>query len=435
MNHKLLHNFRLLHKWLIQTSYPRVKFNFFSSDRQHIKTMNLKPMNWHHKFFKRLFPFLFLISFVTVLLTNTFTPVNAQIPRQEIRGVWITNNDLNIFKDRAKVNDAVTKLRRLNFNTIYPVVWNSGYVMYPSNIAKRLDIQPFVFRGSDGHDILADVINQAHRQNLLVVPWFEFGFMTPQTSELALNKPEWLTKKRDGSETSVSAAGEVAWLNPFHPEVQQFITNLLVELASNYDIDGIQFDDHTSLPHEFGYDQYTVDLYRQEMKKDPPGDSQDPEWVKWRADKITDFMVRLNQRIKQIKPKAIFSVSPNYYDFAYKLQLQDWLSWVRANIVDELIVQVYRNNLESFTAKLIRPEMQEVQQRIPTGVGIMAGLRTSPVSMQQIKSQVRTAQGRGLGVVFFYYETLWNNASESLQKRLAGFKNLFPYPALRLAAE
>jgi uncharacterized lipoprotein YddW (UPF0748 family) len=65
----------------------------------------------------------------------------------------------------------------------------------------------------------------------------------------------------------------------------------------------------------------------------------------------------------------------------------------------------------------------------------MAGLRTSPVSMQQITNQVRTAQRQGLGVVFFYYETLWNNASESFKDRLAGFKQLFPYPAFRLAAE
>jgi uncharacterized lipoprotein YddW (UPF0748 family) len=423
-------NIMRLHKWLINTSDKWMNFSLFSLVRQNITTMK-----WQQQIFKKLFWLLFLGSFVTVLLTSSFTSVNAQISRQEIRGVWVTNNDLNIFKDRKKVNDAVTKLRKLNFNTIYPVVWNSGYVMYPSNVAKRLDIQPFVFRGSDGHDILADVINQAHRQNLLVVPWFEFGFMTPPTSELALNKPEWLTQKRNGSKTSISAAGEVSWLNPFHPEVQQFITDLLVELANNYNIDGIQFDDHTSLPHEFGYDKYTVALYRQEMKKNPPADANDPEWVKWRADKITDFMVRLNQRIKQIKPKAIFSVSPNYYDFAYKLQLQDWLNWVRLNIVDELIVQVYRSDLNSFASKISRPEMQEVQQTIPTGVGIMAGLRTSPVSMQQITNQVRTAQRRGLGVVFFYYETLWNHSQETLQQRLAGFKNLFPYPALRLAAE
>ncbi|MBD2416811.1 glycoside hydrolase family 10 protein [Anabaena cylindrica FACHB-243] len=407
-----------------------MKMNLFSFGSQ-----RRQRMNWYSKLLKTLFPCLFLISFVAVLWGNSFIAVNAQTPRQEIRGVWITNNDLNVFKERDKVQDAVTKMRKLNFNTIYPVVWNSGYVMYPSNVAKNLDIQPFVFRGSDGHDILADIINKAHRQNLLVIPWFEFGFMAPPTSELALNKPEWFTQKRNGSQTSVSAAGEVSWLNPFHPEVQNFITNLLLELTNNYDIDGIQFDDHMSLPHEFGYDKYTVALYRQETKKNPPTDPQDPEWVSWRANKITDFMVRLNERVKQVKPKAIFSVSPNYYDFAYKFQLQDWLKWVRSNIVDELIVQVYRDNLDQFNAKISRTEIQEVQQIIPTGVGIMAGLRTKPVSMNQIKSQVRAAQQRGLGVVFFYYESLWNNSSESFSQRLKGFQSLFPYPALRLAIE
>ncbi|MBE9219578.1 glycoside hydrolase family 10 protein [Dolichospermum flos-aquae] len=388
---------------------------------------------FQQKLLKPLFRSWFLISLITVFWVNTLTPVNAQVPRQEIRGVWITNNDLNILKDRAKVQEAVSQLRELNFNTVYPVVWNAGYVMYPSQVAKDLEIQPFVFKGLDGHDILADLIDKSHRQKLLVIPWFEFGFMTPDTSELALNKPGWLTQKQDGGTTSVSAAGEVSWLNPFHPEVQQFIIDLLVELTNKYDIDGIQFDDHTSLPHEFGYDKYTVDLYTKETQKSPPKDYKDPEWVNWRANKITEFMVRLNNTVKQIKPKMIFSISPNYYDYAYKFQLQDWLNWARLNIVDELVMQVYRENLDSFTSKLSRPEIEEVKQIIPTGIGIMAGLRTKPVSIQQIQSQVRAVQQRDLGVAFFYYESLWNIAPESLGERLAGFKNLFPYPALRTA--
>jgi uncharacterized lipoprotein YddW (UPF0748 family) len=390
-------------------------------------------LHFHQKLLKPLFRSWLLISLITVFWVNTLTPVNAQVPRQEIRGVWITNNDLNILKDRAKVQEAVTQLRELNFNTVYPVIWNAGYVMYPSQVAKDLEIQPFVFKGLDGHDILADLIDRSHRQKLLVIPWFEFGFMTPDTSELALNKPGWLTQKQDGGTTSVSAAGEVSWLNPFHPEVQQFIIDLLVELTNKYDIDGIQFDDHTSLPYEFGYDKYTVDLYTKETQKSPPKDYKNPEWVNWRANKITEFMVRLNNTVKQIKPKMIFSISPNYYDYAYKFQLQDWLNWARLNIVDELVMQVYRENLDSFTSKLSRPEIEEVKQIIPTGIGIMAGLRTKPVSIQQIQSQVRAVQQRDLGVAFFYYESLWNIAPESLGERLAGFKNLFPYPALRMA--
>jgi uncharacterized lipoprotein YddW (UPF0748 family) len=65
----------------------------------------------------------------------------------------------------------------------------------------------------------------------------------------------------------------------------------------------------------------------------------------------------------------------------------------------------------------------------------MAGLRTKRVSMQQIQTQVRAAQQRDLGVAFFYYESLWNFAPESLQERLSGFQNLFPYPALRTALQ
>ncbi|NMG09792.1 glycoside hydrolase family 10 protein [Brasilonema sp. UFV-L1] len=427
---KFHHKSQRWRAWIANASSKHMKLCLISRNWRQLH----RVQRFRGRELKRLFPFFVLISFVTALLFNSLTPTIAQLPRPEIRGVWMTNNDFDTLKNRAKVQDGMTQLRRLNFNTIYPVVWNSGYVMYPSAVAKRAGIQPFVLRGSDGHDIVADLITQAHRQGLLAIPWFEFGFMAPPTSELALNHPDWLTQKRDGGETSISAAGEVVWLNPFHPKVQQFITELVLEIITQYDVDGIQFDDHMSLPHEFGYDKYTVALYAQETKNSPPTNPQDPAWVKWRADKITAFMVQLNQAVKARKPQAIFSVSPNYYDFAYKFQLQDWLTWVRQNIVDELIVQVYRPNLQNFVATISRPEIQEVQQMIPTGIGVMAGLRNSPVPMQQIHSQVRAARERGLGVTFFYYESLWNSAPEPVTQRQAGFQTLFSAPALRARA-
>jgi uncharacterized lipoprotein YddW (UPF0748 family) len=59
--------------------------------------------------------------------------------------------------------------------------------------------------------------------------------------------------------------------------------------------------------------KFTLALYKQESKKDAPPNSQDPEWVHWRADKITAFVTQLNKAVKQRKPNAIFSVSPNPY--------------------------------------------------------------------------------------------------------------------------
>ena len=174
----------------------------------------------------------------------------------------------------------------------------------PATSLHSRGIQSFTYSGLEGQDILDDVIRQAHQRNLLVIPWFEFGFMTPLSSELARKHPAWLTQQRDGAMTSVSAAGEVAWLNPFHPEVQKFITDLVMEVVENYELDGVQFDDHMSLPSQFGYDTYTSNLYQQETKKTPPANSQDPEWLKWRAAKITAFMEDLKKAVEQEKGQS-----------------------------------------------------------------------------------------------------------------------------------
>ncbi|MBD1925565.1 glycoside hydrolase family 10 protein [Trichocoleus sp. FACHB-90] len=396
---------------------------------------------------------LFLASFIAVLLAGHPISAIAQSPMpepeaieespipeatpqksfQEIRGVWMTNNDTKILRDRPKLQNAVSQLAQLNFNTIYPVVWNSGYTLYESAIAEREGIQSSVSKGLQGQDIIADLIAQGHRQGLLVIPWFEFGFMAPPLSELTSKHPNWITQRRDGSQTWIGAAGEVVWLNPFHPQVQQFITDLVLEVVTKYDADGIQFDDHTSLPNEFGYDRYTLALYKQETKKDAPSNPKDPAWVRWRADKITAFMTQLNKAVKERKPNAIFSVAPNPYVTAYNTYLQDWLTWVRKDIVDELIVQVYRPNLQSFLDQLTRPEIQEVQQKIPTGVGVLTGLRRKPVAMQLIQSKVRAARDRGLGVTFFYYESLWDDAPEPIAERQSNFQSLFYFPASRFA--
>jgi uncharacterized lipoprotein YddW (UPF0748 family) len=343
----------------------------------------------------------------------------------------MTTNDADMLRDRTKLQSTVTQLARMNFNTIYPVVWNSGYALYPSAVAQRTGIQPFLKRGLQGQDVLADLTNQAHRQGLLVLPWFEFGFMTPPTSELALAHPKWLTQQRDGTQTWVGAAGEVVWLNPFRPEVQQFITSLVLEVINQYNVDGIQFDDHTSLPNVFGYDSYTIALYRKETKKDPPSNPNDPGWTRWRANKITEFMMRLHKAIRDQKPNIIISVSPTSYDFAYHAQLQDWLTWVRKDIVDELVVQVYQPDLQSFVEKISRPEIQEAQRKIPTGAGVLTGLRTKPVPIQLIQAKVRSAKERNLGVSFFYYESLWNRSAEPVAERQARFHALFPYSARR----
>ncbi|WP_254990467.1 family 10 glycosylhydrolase [Cyanobium sp. N5-Cardenillas] len=365
-----------------------------------------------------------LLSGVLVSLPPLSAAAKAQEPAQELRGVWLTANDMPVLRDRGRMQAAVNQLAELGFNRLYPVVWNGGFAYYPSRVSEARQLQDFTYRGLQGQDVLAELIRAGRSRGLKVIPWFEFGFMAPPESPLAQRHRSWLTQTQDGGLTSTSAAGRVVWLNPFRPEVQLLITDLVLEVVNDWGADGIQFDDHMSLPREFGYDPFTTALYRKETGKDPPANPEDPAWVKWRADRITAFLDQLTRAVRAARPGALISISPNYYNFAYKLQLQDWRAWVRRGIADELLVQIYRPDLESYLPHLSRPEVQEARQRIPTAIAVMSGQRNRPTPLALMAQKLAANRARGLGVAFFYFESLWSLGPESPQERIAGLAQM-----------
>ena len=215
--------------------------------------------------------------------------------------------------------------------------------------------------------------------------------------------------------------------------MQEFVVDLIAEIVTNYDIDGIQLDDHFGLPVELGYDPYTVQLYRMEHSGgSPPDNPSDPEWIRWRANKITGVMARVFAAVKGRKPHVIMALSPNPQAFAYRNYLQDWFNWERRGFVEELILQVYRNDLRWFIQELKREEVQIAITHIPVAVGILTGLKNRPVETEQIQEQVQAVRSTGLaGVSFFFYETLWNLTPEKPAERQAAFRDMFPLPAAR----
>ncbi|GAA6620297.1 glycoside hydrolase family 10 protein [Scytonema sp. NUACC26] len=379
------------------------------------------------------FGFLVAFSLVTTVMLSvpSFAQNNLRPQTFELRGVWLTNIDSDVLFDRNRLQNALQTLKNLNFNTVYPTIWNWGYTLYPSKVAQKvigrsLDPVP----GLQGRDMLKEVVEGGHKKGLTVIPWFEFGFMAPADSQLAKNRPQWLTSRRDGSKIWKEGTHDRVWLNPFLPQVQQFIQDLIVESVKNYDIDGIQFDDHFGLPSELGYDPYTVALYKKEHNgKAPPANSKDPEWVQWRANKITDYMKRVFTAIKAAKKKCIVSVAPNPQRFSYEFFLADWARWERMGLVEDLVIQVYRNDLNVFVSELEYPEVKTAQSHIPVSIGIITGLKGKYVPVLQIQTQVQKVRERKFaGVSFFFYETLWNMASEQPQQRQLTFKNIFPQP-------
>jgi uncharacterized lipoprotein YddW (UPF0748 family) len=398
---------------------------------------------------------LLIFSLITVLALPTFS-LGKIVDRSEIRGVWMTNIDSNVLFQRQRQQQAIDRLQQLNFNTLYPVVWNWGYTLYPSKVAEKnvgqrvmpnkaielISGKPLpAGEGFTGRDMLREAVTRGHRDKMAVIPWFEFGLMTtaasdPSGSDLAARHPQWLTKRRDGTTAYKEGSHERVWLNPLHPGVQKFIKDLIVEVVRNYDVDGIQLDDHFGYPAEFGYDDLTVSIYKAEHQgQAPPSDPKDVAWTNWRASKVTALLKDLFKEIKKVKPQAIVSVAPNPQEFSKSVFLADWVAWERAGLVEEVLIQVYRNGLDKFTEELQRPEVRRAKSHIPVGIGVLSGIKPRPIKMTQIQTQVQAVRQQGLaGSSFFFYETLWNikPAQESVRDRQAGFKQLFARSVPRL---
>lgn len=407
-----------------------------------------------------------LLGLMTLSLISVLTwPVislgqtgrHSAVNRPEIRGVWMTNIDSNVLFQRQRLRQSIDGLQKLNFNTIYPVVWNWGYTLYPSKVAQKnvgqrvmpnrsielISGKPLPKgEGLTGRDMLKEAVARGHRHKMAVIPWFEFGLMAtapsdPSGSDLAKRHPQWLTKRRDGTTVYKEGKHERVWLNPLHPGVQRFIKDLIVEVVRNYDIDGVQVDDHFGYPFEFGYDDLTVSVYKAEHQgQAPPIDPKDVEWTNWRANKVTALLKDLFKEVKKANPKAIISVSPNPQEFSKSVFLADWVAWERAGLVEEVLIQVYRNSLDKFEGELQQPEVQRAKLHIPVGVGVLAGLKPRPIKMTQIREQVQAVRQQKLaGTSFFFYETLWNikPPTETVIDRQAGFKQLFARSVPRAA--
>jgi uncharacterized lipoprotein YddW (UPF0748 family) len=377
---------------------------------------------------------IFLAVIVSVVFSLQTVTNSYKIPPQpEIRATWLTNIDSDILFSAQGIQTALDRLHRINFNTVYPTVWQGGYSLYPSQVTENLFGEK-IYPDSRlrGRDMLQEVITKGHQLGMTVIPWFEFGFMMPVDSPLVQQHPEWLTQRRDGTTVEIKGEDEVVWLNPFHPEVQQFILDLVTEIVSNYDVDGIQFDDHFGLPVAFGYDDYTTQLYQQDVNLNPPEQARETFWVRWRADQLNQFMGKMFHTIKAVNPDCIVSVSPNPLHFALPAHLQDWFTWEREGYVEELVLQVYRPDLERFVDELKRTEVQLANSHIPVAIGILSGLKNRSTPIEMVEKQVKTVRDRGFdGVSFFFYESLWHWGEKSPIEREKSLYQLFSFPASR----
>ncbi|MDP4117378.1 MAG: family 10 glycosylhydrolase, partial [Bacteroidota bacterium] len=231
-----------------------------------------------------------------------------------VRGAWLTNVDSRVLNSKENIIEAVKTYKSLGLNTIFAVTWNKGFTLYRSKVMKDFTGMS-IYPEFAGRDPLKELIEEAHKNNIKVIAWFEFGFSSSYSLEgglLVKLKPNWSSKNSKGE---LVVKNGFDWINGFNPEVQDFMLSLIMEVVKNYDVDGIQGDDRLpAMPVEAGYDDYTVSLYKQQHNgANPPADMRDSAWIQWRADILNGFMKKIHDEVKSVNKNVIVSMAPSLY--------------------------------------------------------------------------------------------------------------------------
>ncbi len=345
----------------------------------------------HMGFIKRMFT-------ATMLSLLSVSPViggSGLEPIAETRGVWLTTTGIDAIASPADTEQTMRRLREIGINTVYVESWKNGYTQYPSRVLQQTigpDRRPALMpadpsdaphrHDKPGRDLLQESLIQAHRNSLIYIAWFEYGFMAAHKdthNHLREKYPQWMTTTRRGE--LVSDQNPFVWMNPLRPACREFLLSIVLEAVEKYDLDGVQLDDRIAWPVSMGYDEYTREVYAKEHDgAAPPDDEHDSDWVAWRAAKVSEFAGQFYAELKKARPNLIVSISPAVYPLSLEQYACDWPAWSRNGWMQEFVPQDYCYGYTEFRSTWAQQVqvMPGMLDRLVAGVLVSSGVRVNP---------------------------------------------------------
>jgi uncharacterized lipoprotein YddW (UPF0748 family) len=334
-------------------------------------------------------------------------PSSAPLAMERL-GLWLTTVDSAVMYDSAESHRAVQFLLTHGFKRASVPLQTGGQVLWPVRAQNNLLGMPLDPRLP--HPISTGVlIGALNHSGIETVGWFEFGLMAPAEAPWLAGREHLLLRDQAGQTTWLEG-GKIkrVWLNPALAEVRDGLTALVVDACKHLPLAAIQFDDHLGYPATFGYDPTTLALWRSTAAgaRQPTPAPDDPAWIAWRSSWITSLLAQIRSAMAQYCPGIRLSVAPNPQEFSYSNYLANWGDWVQRGLVDEVVVQIYRNDPAALRAELADPTLRQAAARLPLRIGLLAGLKNQPKAPAQLLLERQIVQEQGLaGIDLFFYES------------------------------
>ncbi len=296
------------------------------------------------------------------LLLVVSTALAAESPKREMRSAWLTTawaidwpktrGQGMASQQQDELRAIIDKLHKANFNAVFFQVRSFSDAMYESSYEPWSQYLTGT-RGEDsGYDPLALAVEYAHSLGMELHAWINpYRYSSSDATygngedDYANTHPEWIMHSASNEYTTI--------LNPGIPEVRDQIAKVIAEIVTNYDIDGVLFDDYfyingetqNSEDQEY-YEQYNPNNLSR-------GD--------WRREQVNLMVEQVYTTIKSIKPYCRFGISPagvaatsqtvaDKYgvecapvssDWQYDGIYSDPLAWISSHHLDYISPQIY----------------------------------------------------------------------------------------------
>ena len=270
------------------------------------------------------------------------SPAPSSAPAQETgtlgeyRAMWVSYLEWESFdfsSEAAFTADADEMMANcvdMGLNVVIAQVRPFADALYPSELFPWSHLCTGVQGQDPGFDPLAILVESAHSHGLELEAWLNPYRVrlnaTRPAGELAADNPavlhpEWV-KEVDGG----------LYLDPSLPAVRQLITDGVLEILRNYDVDGIHFDDYFYPTTDPSFDEAEY-----------AASSSGLSLEEWRRENVNQLMRQVYAAVKAEKPAVRFGVSPQgNMDNNYNSQYSDVSLWMaEGGYVDYVLPQLY----------------------------------------------------------------------------------------------
>jgi hypothetical protein len=247
-------------------------------------------------------------------------PRNQNGVLRETRAMWVAASDI---LDRASVDRLTDRAAQAGLNVLIPDIFVRDTFVGKSEL---MPMTPDV--KEQGFDPLAYLVERAHAKGLEVHPWF---CVTYRDAPSRARVPGVDIIDDHGNVRPIGA-------DVHRPAYRDFVVNLMVGIARDYDVDGIHLDYIRSME-----DCY-CDACRAEFAKEfgkPLTEATDEDWTKWQREAIADIVRRTAEGVRQVRPKATLSAAVFASMSGGARQGQDPARWAREGWLDVVIPMDY----------------------------------------------------------------------------------------------